>query len=164
MPHTIQCITCVICCQAQAITCNYGRYRPEQRDIDSLDEHTCAPCHAPSHRAIVAVDPRLVLRPPLSGEAYLRDALAPSWFAMALLTAFALLALALSAVGLYGVIAYSVSQRTREIGVRIALGAQPVDLARLVVGDRLRLAIAGIIVGVGGAVARPRRCAACSMA
>lgn len=104
------------------------------------------------HRAIVAVDPMLVVRPPLSGEAYLRDALAPSRFAMALLTAFALLALVISAVGLYGVIAYSVSQRTREIGIRIALGAQPVDLARLVVSDGLRLATVGIILGVAGAI------------
>ena len=61
--------------------------------------------------------------------------------------AFGLLALALAAVGLYGVIAYNVAQRTHELGVRVALGAQARDLARLVVMDGVRLAAIGVVVG-----------------
>ena len=67
---------------------------------------------------------------------------------MALLGAFAGLALVLSALGIYGVLTYSVARRTREIGVRLALGAQPVSLLRLVIGDGGRLVSIGILAGV----------------
>jgi putative ABC transport system permease protein len=90
------------------------------------------------------------------GDDYIRDALAPTQFAMVLLGTFAIIALLLSAVGLYGMIAYSVSQRTREIGVRFALGAAPATIARLVVGHGLLLAVAGVAIGAGVSIAATR--------
>jgi len=65
--------------------------------------------------------------------------------------AFGVLALALAAIGLYSVIAYNVAQRTHELGVRVAIGAQAADLIRLVVTDGLRLAVAGVAIGAAAA-------------
>lgn len=70
-----------------------------------------------------------------------------------LLAVFAGLALLLAAVGLYGVLSYSVGQRTAEIGVRMALGAAPSSILARTVGDGLKLALAGLVVGVAGALA-----------
>jgi len=107
-------------------------------------------------RTIAEADSRVVRQTIVLGDDYFRDALAPTRFAMSLLGGFAIVALALSVVGLYGSISYSVGQRTREIGVRVALGADARAITGLVVGDGFRLAAAGAVIGGIGAVVATR--------
>ena len=82
----------------------------------------------------------------------IQSSLASRRFAMMLLGSFAALALILAGIGLYGVISYAVGQRTHEIGIRIALGAHPRDLFRLVVGRGLRVALLGVAIGIAVAL------------
>jgi putative ABC transport system permease protein len=74
----------------------------------------------------------------------------PQWFRMLVLGLFALLALVLAAIGVFGVMAYSVSRRTHEIGVRIALGAKPGDILSLAVGHGMAVAAVGLGIGIIG--------------
>jgi putative ABC transport system permease protein len=84
--------------------------------------------------------------------AYLGDSMARRRFSTLLLVMFAALALVLAAVGIYGVVSCSVSERTHEIGVRMALGARAADIARLVLGRGMRLTLTGVTAGLAGAV------------
>ncbi|MGE5648455.1 MAG: ABC transporter permease [Acidobacteriota bacterium] len=79
-----------------------------------------------------------------------------SRFTLALLSAFALLALALAAIGIYGVMSYTVNRQKHDVGIRIALGAGPGDVLKLVVGGAMRTALVGIALGLAGALALTR--------
>ena len=84
------------------------------------------------------------------------DSVAQRRFSMLLLGVFASIALFLAAVGLYGVVAYTVSQRTQEIGLRMAIGAQRGDVLRMVVGGGMKLALVGVAIGIACALALAR--------
>ena len=107
-------------------------------------------------REIKALDPRLAV----SGVRTLQDvfdaSLARQRFSMTIIGVFAASALLLAVVGLYGVIALSVGQRRREIGVRMALGARSADVLRLVLGEGVLITVAGIALGLAGAVVLSR--------
>ena len=110
----------------------------------------------PIRAAVRALDPDQ----PISAAVAMSDVVAASLREprdrTTLLSAFAIVAVLLAAVGVYGVMAYGVTERTREIGVRVALGAAGPDVVRLVVGGALRMTAAGVVLGLAGGVVASR--------
>lgn len=84
------------------------------------------------------------------------ESVAPRRLNLVLFALFSALALVLASVGLYGVVAYAASQRTREFGIRMALGACSADVLKLVLGHGLKLALAGVAIGVAASLALAR--------
>ena len=106
--------------------------------------------------AFTEVDPLIPVGSTRSMEQVLSHSLALRNFMRMLLSAFAILALLLAAIGIYGVISYAVSQRTREIGVRMALGATPSGMLALILRESLQLILFGIAIGVAAALGLTR--------
>jgi ABC-type antimicrobial peptide transport system permease subunit len=98
-------------------------------------------------REILAMNPEIVFTERTTAQEVVDVTLIPTRAGAGLLGAFGALALALASVGLYGVIAYSVSRRTREVGLRMALGARGSDVVRMILSSGMRLTLLGVAIG-----------------
>jgi putative ABC transport system permease protein len=111
---------------------------------------------ATARAAVAAIDPGLPLADVRTMTDVISNAAGQPRFTTLVMSCFAIVAFVLAALGLYGILSYAVEQRIREIGVRVALGAGRRDIFRLIVGNGLRLAFAGVLVGVPAALALTR--------
>ncbi len=107
----------------------------------------------PVRRELAALDQTLAAAKVRSFERVIARSVSPSQLTAGMLGIFAVMALAIAAIGIYGVISFAVAQRTHEIGVRVALGAARRDVLRLVVGQGARMALLGVALGLAGALA-----------
>jgi putative ABC transport system permease protein len=114
----------------------------------------------PIARALGSLDPLMPVKDVKTLEELISGTIARPRFNATMLTLFAALGLLLASLGIYGVLSYSVAQRTHEMGIRMALGADPRDVLRLVVGDGLKVAVLGVLVGVAAALPATRLMAA----
>jgi putative ABC transport system permease protein len=110
----------------------------------------------PAQEVIWSLDPLQTIYHTATVPELLAASVAPRRFALAVMAAFAVVALAVAAAGLYGVMSVAAGQRTREFGVRLALGASPREIAVLVLSGGLRLGLAGVAAGLAGAYAGAR--------
>ncbi len=106
--------------------------------------------------AVASVDMTVPVSRVSTAERILSASVARERFSMLLLTIFAAVALALAVVGVYGVISYGVSQRTTEVGIRMAIGAEPAAVLRLILAEGARLTLVGVGVGLVGALGLSR--------
>jgi putative ABC transport system permease protein len=107
-------------------------------------------------RIVRELDPELPVYDVSTMQQLVNKSVATRRFNMVLVVVFSTLASVLAAIGIYGVMSYTVTARTREIGIRMALGARAVSVLRLVMQDGMKLALAGLAIGIGGALAVTR--------
>jgi putative ABC transport system permease protein len=131
----------------------YAHLTYSQMIVTVRAEHNPLALIEPIRRTVRQVDPAVPIAEVRTMSEILADTFSRQQFSMVLLSAFSLAALALAAIGIYGILAYAVSERTREIGVRVALGAEPGRIVSLVIRAAAKFVIGGGLIGLGGALA-----------
>jgi putative ABC transport system permease protein len=131
----------------------YAQYAPPTMNVVVRAAANPAPLETAIYGAVRALDKDEALSLFRSLDDIVESSVAQPRFSSLLLALFAGLALALAAVGLYGLVAYSVTQRTNEIGVRMALGAKQSDVLRMIVLEGMKLAISGLAIGIASSLA-----------
>jgi putative ABC transport system permease protein len=131
----------------------YAQYAPPTMNLVVRASADPAPLETATYDAVRTLDKDETLSVFRSLDDIVESSVAQPRFSSLLLGMFAALALALAAVGLYGLVAYSVTQRTNEIGIRMALGAKQSDVLRMIVLGGMKLAVSGLAIGIGGSLA-----------
>ncbi len=117
-------------------------------DVENLGEAV--------RQQVESINPNVPVHSIMSMDQIIARSVANRRFALELLGVFAAVALLLAAIGIYGVMAYSFSQRTHEVGIRIALGAQRLDILRMALGEGMRIVVVGLAAGLAGAAIMTR--------
>jgi ABC-type antimicrobial peptide transport system permease subunit len=110
----------------------------------------------PLRETVYALDPNQSIASIVSLDGLVDRVLAVPRFTLQLMTIFGIVALGLAAVGIYGLLSYTVGQRSREIGIRMALGARRQEIVRMVIGEGLKLTAGGLVAGILAALALTR--------
>jgi putative ABC transport system permease protein len=133
-----------------------GQFAPINAVLFFRSRSDAVPLGEAVRHVVESTDPNVAVHSVSTMDQIIARSVADRRFALELLGAFAAVALLLAAIGIYGVMSYAFSQRTHEVGIRMALGAQRLDILRMALGEGMRIVVIGLVAGLAGAAVMTR--------